>query len=234
MPTFDTDDVTIGSIAIPETRFMIGDHFPELRKRTVCEGWGFDIELLAVLDILEAVSAGLVSADDARKGLLEAVNRMYGPNGCFDYESAEDRQAWCERDGGCEACRRHQSDFERLVADAEGFWRRYQQPEKYPFTAGKKGLHETGCSVVKRAMPKQFSRPVGSQFSQALREYAHAANPFMDTGNYEDFDGCWNRAATYPTFRPMTVAEARAWTAQNTGPKGGRNYKPCRVCAPAL
>jgi hypothetical protein len=233
VPTFDMDDVAIGAMSILKTRFMFGDHFPELRKRPIREGWGFDIELSAVLDILEAVSNGQVSADDARRGLLESVSRMYGPNGCVDYESAEDRWAWCERDGGCEACRRHRSDFERLVEDAAGFWRRYQQPEEYPFTAGKKGLHETSCSVVKRAMPKQFTRPTGTQFDRSLREYAHAANPFMSTGDYESFDGSWDRAATYPTFQPMTAVEARAWIAQNTGPKGGRNYKQCRLCSPA-
>ncbi|MEV6883313.1 hypothetical protein [Streptomyces sp. NPDC051135] len=233
MPTFDVDDVTIGTISIPETRFIFGDHFPEVRKRPICEGWGFDIELSAVLDILEAVSSGQMSAEGARRGLLESVSRMYGPNGCIDYESAEDRWAWCERDGGCEACHRHRSDFERLVEDAEEFWRRYQQPETYPFTAGKKSLHETDCSVVKRAMPNQFVRPTATKFDSALRDYAHAANPLMPTGNYETFDGGWDRAATYPTFRPMAASEARAWIAQNTGPKGGRNYKQCRLCSPA-
>ncbi|MFF2751852.1 hypothetical protein ACFVVA_40750 [Kitasatospora sp. NPDC058048] len=33
-------------------------------------------------------------------------------------------------------------------------------------------------------------------------------------------------------FRPLTPEDARAWIAERTGPKGGRNYNWRRCCAP--
>ncbi|MET7489826.1 hypothetical protein [Streptomyces sp. NPDC005538] len=37
-----------------------------------------------------------------------------------------------------------------------------------------------------------------------------------------------------PRFDVITPDEARAWIAERTGPKGGRNYKRCQRCAPAM
>ncbi|WP_049564942.1 hypothetical protein [Streptomyces sp. SBT349] len=225
-------DVTVGNQALPATCFLFGETFPKERKRGIREGWGFDIELPAVMDILAAVQAGNLTADQALTGLLEAVDHLYDPSGCFDYEDSADKRDWCERDGGCEACARHQNMFDQMVRDASESWRRFQLPDQYPFTVGKRGLHTTTCSVVTREMPKQFAPPSGEAYERALRDYAHAANSFMDSGFYENFDGDFDRKSVYPSFRPVTPEETRVWVADHTGPKGGRNYKRCQRCAP--
>ncbi len=75
-------------------------------------------------------------------------------------------------------------------------------------------------------MPAQYTRPVGEAYVEALNSFSHS-----DDHHYgEDFEGSGN----YPRFDIMSIEEARAWVAERTGPKGGRNYRRCQRCAPAV
>ncbi|GGR45898.1 DciA family protein [Streptomyces netropsis] len=95
-----------------------------------------------------------------------------------------------------------------------------------PFAAGRRGIHDTTCSVVKRETPDNYARPVGEAYTQALHLYSHTVVPY-DRDIFEN-------ARSYPSFTAMTSEEARTWIADHTGPKGGRNYTRCQRCAPAL
>jgi len=216
-------DLRFGGFDLPATRVAFGDAFPSARERAIRQGWGFDIEVPAVLDLLDAVDQGKVTAERARQGLLAAVEALYGPYRCLEFEAKEDRAAWCERDGGCRICDECRSAFEHLLKESGERWHRFQRPDEFPFTVSKHGLHVTTCSVVNREMPREFAPPEGDAYTQALRTYAHTVNPYGD-----DFEG--ERA--YPRFEPLTAAQARAWVASRTGPKGGRNFKRCQRCAP--
>ncbi|MBK3557252.1 hypothetical protein JHN55_12060 [Streptomyces sp. MBT56] len=205
-----------------------GDHFPESRPRGIAEGWGFAIELPAVLDMLDAVAAGQVQAADARAALLEGVAQLYGPLRCFEDEDEDDQLTVCRTREGCPLCQGERKRwFDALLDSADREWARFTTPEKYPFTAGQNGIHETTCSVVARHNPTTYARPTGPTYVEALRQYAHSVDPHSGR-NY--FDGDQN----YPRMHSMTTEEAHQWISKNTGPKGGRNYKRCARCSPAV
>src|SRR5690625_7792037 len=100
-------------------------------------GDGFSIELLAVLDLLDAVADGKQSAADTRKVLLDAVNALYGAAGCYDYETPEDKLDWCVRDGGCRTCEHYRDRFARYLQTMAERWRRWNLPEKYLVAVGR-------------------------------------------------------------------------------------------------
>ncbi|MGR3935240.1 hypothetical protein [Streptomyces sp. BRA346] len=217
-------------VELLEVDFTFGSSFPQPRGRTFREGYGFDIELPAVLDLLTAVDDGVLDARYVKNLLLRAVDHMYEPAGCFRHEDDEDKLAWCRRDGTCRICDRHKDAFAASLTLAAERWRRWTLPEQYPYATGNtKGLHEVGCSVVYRAMPETFSPP-SAEDAEALRSYAHRKmgyrfydRPLADLVplNY------------HVQFHAMTAEETRAWMNDNTGPKGGRHYRRCERCAPA-
>jgi len=124
-------------------------------------------------------------------------------------------------------CEKHRSWFDAMLDRADMHWQRLQQPQTYPFAAGRQGIHETSCSVVRREMPSQYARPTGEAYLQALNAFAHTGDPHSSSEEFEGF-------RAYPRFAVMTQEEARGWVAERTGPKGGRNYKRCQRCGPAV
>ncbi|MCF3143759.1 hypothetical protein [Streptomyces platensis] len=212
---------------LPAVRLSFGDLFAQERRRPIREGWGFTVELPAVLELLERIDDGRVSALDARSALAEAADLLYDTFRCFEAEDPGELRAMCRQAGGCALCDDRRPWFEGLLNTSDGLWARLQQPAKYPFAAGRHGLHETECSVVKRETPSDYSRPTGDVYVTALNAFSHTVDPHSSR---EDFEGSRN----YPRFEAMTAQEARKWVLDRTGPKGGRNYKRCQRCAPAV
>ncbi|WP_055534691.1 hypothetical protein [Streptomyces graminilatus] len=212
---------------LPEVEFTFGSSFPGSRERMIKEGFGFEIELPAVLDLLTAIDNGELKAGDLRDVLLRAVGAMYARADCWRYEDDEDKLAWCRRDGTCQTCARHHTAFANSLTQAAERWRRWTLPEHYPYAAGSaNGLHEVGCPVLRRDMPQQFNPPAADN-AEALRAFAHRADaydqPPMDL-----------LPLTYSIpFHAMTAGETRSWMERNTGPRGGRHYHRCERCAPA-
>ncbi|MFJ9558382.1 hypothetical protein ACIRPH_31630 [Nocardiopsis sp. NPDC101807] len=206
--------------------FAVAFSDSDVRDRPLREGRGFSVELPAVLDLLDAVAAGQEKATDVRSMLLDAVDKIYDSASCYEYETHEDKLAWCKRDGGCRTCERSRRRFARHLETMAERWRRWTLHDEFPFAVGNsKGLHTVGCSVVRRHMPDGFiTHEPGDE--EALRAFAHADDDhdltFAESG--------W--ASGDIPFRLMSAEETRAWMAENTGPKGGRHYKRCRVCAP--
>lgn len=220
-------DLKFATGTMPAVRLGFGELFAQERRGPIREGWGYTVELPAVLELLERIGDGRVTAHDARSVLLKSVDLLYDPLRCWEAEDPDDLRNACLEAGGCVLCEKHRSWFDGLLAKADDRWQRLQQPEKYPFAAGRQGLHETSCSVVKREMPSDYVRPTGEDYVVALNAFSHTGDPHSSS---EDFEGSRN----YPRFEVMTPEEARAWIAERTGPKGGRNYKRCQRCAPAL
>ncbi|MGW2583599.1 hypothetical protein ACWCYZ_20090 [Streptomyces virginiae] len=211
---------------LPGVRVPFGDLFAKERRREISAGWGYSVELPAVLDLLEHVEQGVVKAGAARALLLEAAEKLYDPFGCSAFEDPAKVRADCQATGGCVLCEERRSWFEELLDHSDVLWERLQQPEAYPFAAGRRGIHDTTCSVVKRETPDNYARPVGEAYTQALHLYSHTVLPY-DRDIFES-------VRSYPSFTAMTAQEARTWIADHTGPKGGRNYARCQRCAPAL
>lgn len=228
------DLLTDSGMELEDIRLAFGVSFPKVRKRPLREGYGFSIELPVVLDLFEAVAAGEETAAGARQALLDVVGALYSDAGCYDYESYEDKLAWCVRDGGCQTCERKRAQFARYLKTMAERWRRWGLPEQYPFAVGhSKGLHTVACSVVRQYMPNGFTVREPSD-PVALRAFAHSYFYGDYDGDY-DYDFRPLEPEHIPgevRFHPMTTEETRAWMAEHTGPKGGRHYKRCRRCAP--
>ncbi|MER5570499.1 hypothetical protein ABT083_30570 [Streptomyces goshikiensis] len=220
-------DFNFHGVVLPGVRVSFGDLFAQERRREISKGWGFAVELPAVVDILSHVEQGVITAGAARALFLEAADQLYGPFGCRGFEDPNEIRAACRTAGGCVLCDERRSWFEQLLNRSDALWRRLQQPEVYPFAAGRRGIHDTTCSVVKRENPDMYARPHGDAYTQALHRYSHTINPHSDR---DDFEG----SNAYPSFTAMTAEEAKAWIADHTGPKGGRNFSRCQRCAPAL
>ncbi|MFJ2875499.1 MULTISPECIES: hypothetical protein [unclassified Streptomyces] len=214
---------------LPAVRMDFGEVWALERKRPIREGWGFSVELPAVLDLLQGISEQRFTADSAHGVLLRAADLLYDTFRCWEWEAGEtdDARAECLEAGGCGLCRERRSFFDGLLNAADSNWQRLQQPETYPFTAGAHTIHQTTCSVVTRESPQEYSRPAGDSYATALNAFSHCHDAYAAAWDYE-------RDRAYPRMRPMTPSEARAWIQENTGPRGGRNYKRCQRCAPAV
>lgn len=218
---------TTAGTELKELRLTFGELFPRTRERPLREGWGWSIELPVVLDLLDAIDTGEEKASDTKRLLLKIADTLYGPADCYrQYESDEDKLAWCVRDGGCPTCEGHSDQFARYLETMAERWRRWELPEQYPFAAGSaKGLHTTVCGVVRAHMPEELPDHKPDDV-EPLRAFAHAKAAYdLAPKGLEPLTG-------HVPFHPMTEEETRAWMAEHTGPKGGRYYKRCQHCAP--
>lgn len=219
-------DLKFATGTLHAVRLSFGDLFAQERRGPIREGWGYSVELPAVLELLERIGDGRVAAREAHTLLLKSADLLYDAFRCWEAEDPDELRTRCREAEGCVLCRERRPWFDKMLDEADGRWRRFQQPERYPFTAGRQGLHETTCSVVRREMPSEFTRPTGEDYLEALNAFGHTVN-YTYT---EEFEG----SGAYPRWDVMTVEEARVWVAERTGPKGGRNCKRCQRCAPAV
>ena len=211
---------------LPEVEFTFGSSFPRPRERMIREGYGFEIELPAVLDLLAGIDDGVLTAGEAKALLLKVVDGMYERADCWRYEDDEDKLGWCRRAGTCRTCERHRAAFAASLTRAAERWRRWTLPEQYPYATGNaNGLHEVGCPVLRRELPQEFCPPAADD-AEALRSFAH----HHDAYDQPPADLTPLRYAI--PFEAMTAEEARGWMERHTGPKGGRHYHRCARCAP--
>ncbi|RNG26223.1 hypothetical protein EEJ42_15580 [Streptomyces botrytidirepellens] len=219
-------DLEFATGTLSAVRMGFGELFAQERRRTIREGWGYTVELPAVLELLDGIHHGRTNARDAQSVLLKAAHLLYNPLRCFEAEDPDELRTVCRQNGGCALCEERRSWFDALLDDSDARWNRLQEPESYPFTAGRNGLHETTCSVVKREIPSSYARPTGDAYTSALHAFSHTVDPHS---SQDDFEG----SGDYPRFEAMTSQQARKWITDRTGPKGGRHYKLCHLCAPA-
>lgn len=225
MPSAHRATLRPAGIELKEVEFTFGSSFPHPRERAIREGYGFEIELPAVLDLLTGIDDGVLKAGDVKDLLLHVVDGMYPRADCWRYETDEDKLAWCRRDGTCQTCDRHRDAFAKSLALAAERWRRWTLPDQYPYAAGNaKGLHEVGCHILRQGMPQEFSPPAADD-AEALRSFAHQKDAY-------DRPTAGLMPSYHVPFHAMTADETRAWMERNTGPKGGRYYHRCERCAP--
>ncbi|MFJ6700930.1 hypothetical protein ACIQM4_33445 [Streptomyces sp. NPDC091272] len=220
-------DFVIPSASVPAVRMGFGDLYAEQRRRPIVDGFGFTVELPAVIDLLASVEAGTVTAGAVRELFLEAAAQLYRPLGCVHAESEADVMASCLAQDGCALCEYHRDRFEALLDECDELWERLGLPQQYPFAVSRQGVHTASCHVVRRETPEFYARPTGSSYLDALREYSHSVDRH---GDRWDFEG----SRRYPRIQALDIHETDAWIAEHTGPRGGVYYKPCRRCSPAL
>ncbi|MEV5729745.1 hypothetical protein AB0N50_28730 [Streptomyces pharetrae] len=117
---------------------------------------------------------------------------------------------------GCQVCAEAREEFAAIRAASLMQRRRFHEPDRYPYAAGKHTLHRSAC--------RQIEQRVGGvegdgspQLHGALTRFAH--------------DGALSSGwATH--MRVMEPAEAATWVKERTGPRGGTRYRLCGICAP--
>lgn len=119
---------------------------------------------------------------------------------------------------GCAVCAGAREEFAAVRAASLVQRRRFDEPDRYPYAAGKHTLHRTTCWQI-----EQWVGGVEEDDSPwlhgALTRFAH--------------DGTRNSGwATH--LRVMEAGEAATWVKERIGPRGGTRYRLCGICAPAL
>ncbi|MFI1226273.1 MULTISPECIES: hypothetical protein [unclassified Streptomyces] len=128
--------------------------------------------------------------------------------------------------GGCIWCHEAKPKFDRVLDGADYLRVSYQDPEQFSYTATGNYLHRTTCSYVRRRMPADHVRPEGEAYARALQKWAHEHHDYNSPEAEE-------RYSPHLRLYIMSPARARQWIAENTGPRGGRNYRLCKECRPS-
>jgi len=117
---------------------------------------------------------------------------------------------------GCQVCAEAREEFAAIRAASLVQRRRLEEPDRYPYAAGKHTLHRSAC----RQIEQQVGGVEGDDSSWphgALTSFAHDGT--LSSG--------W---ATH--MRVMDPDEAATWVKERTGPRGGTRYRLCGICAP--
>ncbi|EFE65036.1 predicted protein [Streptomyces viridosporus ATCC 14672] len=119
---------------------------------------------------------------------------------------------------GCQVCAEASERFAAVRAASLVQRRRLDEPDRYPYAAGKHTLHRSSCRQI-----QQRVGTVGDDDSMRMRG---ALTRFAHDGA---FGSGW---ATH--MRMMEPGEAAAWVKERTGPRGGTHYRLCGICTPVL
>ncbi|MFJ2742704.1 hypothetical protein ACIO3O_23910 [Streptomyces sp. NPDC087440] len=220
-------DFLVPNAPVPDVQMNFGQLYAEMRKRPITDGFGFAVELPAVLDLLAHVDSGALTADSLRRLLLQAAAALYEPLGCVHAEDPDAVMNACRVENGCQLCAHHRGHFDKFLDTCDDVWKRLAQPTQYPFIVSQRSVHRAGCSIVYRETPDSYARPRGDAYPSALREYSHSIDRH---GDLWAFHG----ARRYPRLEALNAYEIHFWIAQRTGPRGGMYFKLCQRCSPAV
>ncbi|MEV8021822.1 hypothetical protein AB0O76_36955 [Streptomyces sp. NPDC086554] len=215
MPASNTMDAVFpDGHEMKNIRLTVGMDYPKERRWT--DGWGVSIEVPAVIELLARVQAGTLSIEDLRSFLATQANEIavdYDPREADPIQRETNRCA-----GDCDRCQAKRPEFDRLHQEALEQKAKFDQPGVYPYTVSRSSVHLTTCPEVTRSLGaiKQFPNSFWTVES-ALRHFTHEGA----------MTSSW--AAHY---WPMARHEAASWTAEHTGPKGGKQYRLCKICNP--
>ena len=226
MPQQVRVDLTVGAVVLREVGLNFDMTYPGPgRERPMLDGARFDIEVPAVMDLLEAVAAGTITAGQARRGLATAVRVAYVECEAHLDEPVTPVTDQCGPDGTCTDCARQQDAFDQALAASHARWDRAQRHTEYPYAVSKSSVHTTRCPVTRRHIPAHYTRPATgtAEYAQALAAFAHRDIHAPDWA----FEPDW-----LLTFEPLTAEATRTWMTERTGPKGGHAFKTCRRCNP--
>lgn len=105
-------------------RLGFGELFAQERRAPIREGWGYAVELPAVLELLERIGDGRVTAGDARSVLLKSADLLYDTFRCWESENPDELRKACRESGGCVLCEQRRSWFDALLDKADDRWER--------------------------------------------------------------------------------------------------------------
>lgn len=219
MPIDGSVNLPIGSERVENVKFSWGWHYNPERRGQV--GWGIAVELPAVIEMVQLVAQQNVSAEELHGQLLrlaEAIRVQYDkPMPGMDDEPVSTAPWGSDCPVGCTVCADAKPALEAFRAEAAAQRGRLAAPGEYPYAAGKRTLHRSTCQEAQSAgsLPLGGWDPVEDE-RRWLRDFAH-----------HGLTGSSN-------MQVLTAPEAAAWVRERVGPRGGTQYRLCKVCAPAV
>jgi hypothetical protein len=225
MPYSGSFNTTIGGRRLEAVKYNWQDLYSEKRRGQV--GWGVAIELPAVLDMIRLVADGTTTADDLVKHLETIAEKLRTEFDALDRSGDDEDEpvAWgadCPA-SGCALCDGAREEYEATKAQLLVQQTRLQDPITYPYAAGEHTLHRSTCRTAQDSIGKPLGlndwRNSPERQTQDLREFAH--HGYRNNG--------W--AAQMVALNP---AETTHWISNRVGPRGGAQYKLCKVCHPEL
>ncbi|MEU8776501.1 hypothetical protein [Streptomyces sp. NPDC048606] len=208
MGAFGRMDITVKAHTLVATRWTWGTQYAPERRWV--DGWGTEVETPVVIQLLDLVAAGEVSAKDARDALAAAAAKLIRTHDPDEADPREYAAARCY--GDCERCRARRPEFEAIHARALVEKAKGADTLTYPYAVTRNGLHRSDCPHI----TDTISHIRGYEMRD-LKSFVHED---------EEHSG-W---AAFSTF--LDRNEAAAWVAERCGPRGGRQYRLCRICSP--
>ncbi|MER8103883.1 hypothetical protein [Kitasatospora sp. NPDC094016] len=219
MPIDGSANLPIGSQRVENVQFTWGVHYNPARRGQV--GWGISVELPAVIEMVHLVAQRSVSVEELQGQLLrlaEQIRNAYDePMPGMDDEPVNSAPWGSDCPVGCAVCAEAKPAFEALRADAVAQRERLKVPDEYPYAAGRRALHRSVCKEAQHAGSLADLGgwdPVGRD-TRLLRDFAH-----------HGYQGS--------NMRVLTIEEAAAWIREHTGPRGGEQYRLCKMCSPKV
>lgn len=206
-------NITFGETRLEGVEYSWEEMYSPLRRGKV--GWGMAIEVPAVLEMIRLVDEGKASAGQLVKLLERAAEKVR-----VDHEEREGETPWgadCPSEG-CILCEGAKEEFAAIVEQTRVERLRFQDPTTYPYARGKHTLHRAACSEAERGIGSDDPRWPRDDV-QDLRSFAHE----------RELSSSW---ATFMTM--LTAEDAAGWIATRTGPRGGAQYKLCKICRPSI
>ncbi|WP_097865741.1 hypothetical protein [Streptomyces sp. rh34] len=214
MPYSGRINVTIGETQLKEVEYFGEAIYSPVRRGKT--GWGMAIEVPAVIEMIRLVDEGKTSADRLVR-LLESVAENIRTDYGEDEEGETPWGADCPSEG-CTVCDGAKEEFAALAARTHVERQRFQDPDNYPYVRGKHTLHRAACSEAQRGIGSRSPDWTRNE-AQDLRSFAH--EHVTNSG--------W---ATHMTM--LTPEDVAQWIATRTGPRGGAQYKLCKICRPSI
>ncbi len=217
MPSDGSFSFTVGSERVEDVQFSWGVHHNPVRRGDV--GWGISVELPAVIEMIGLVAQESASAEELRQRLLrlaEEIRVEYDePSLGLDDEPVSSAPWGSDCPAACAVCSASKPDFEARQAEVNAQRERLAAPDSYPFAAGTRTLHRSVCRDAQTAGNWEAFGAWNAVQAQRrlLREFAHHDN-------------------RGPDMRVLTADEAAEWVRRRIGPRGGMQYRLCRLCSP--
>lgn len=223
MPYSGSVNVTIGDHRLEDVEYVWEDMYsPKRRGKT---GWGMGIELPAVIDMVRLAADDVITAGDLVRHLEALAEKIRAEYDEPLSEGEGDNDAWgadCPA-AGCKVCDAAREEFDAIAAKTLVQRKRLQDPATYPYAGGKHTLHSSACRQTQESIgeipgPNHWWNSA-DHMARNLREFAHKG--MLNSG--------W---ATHMVM--LTPQEALQWINSRTGPRGGAQYKLCKICRPQV
>lgn len=214
MPYSERINVTVGETRLEDVEYYWEVMYSPVRRGKV--GWGMAIEVPAILEMIRLVDEGKTSAGQ----LVKLLERVAEKVRITHEEIGEGETPWgadCPSEG-CALCEGAKEEFAAIAERTRVERQRFQDPETYPYARGKHTLHSATCSEAERGIGSDDPR-WDKDDARELRSFAHD----------RELSSSW---ATFMTM--LTAEDAVRWIATRTGPRGGAQYKLCKICRPSI